>query len=497
MPTIEYLCGGTMKNHVTLLALTSIALAAALPAFAGNATMRRLSSDHFTNANSQHHTELEPDTFAYRSTEVAVFQEGRFYDGGSSDTGWATSSNGGRTWKRGVLPGITKIQDPANGKYDRVSDPSVAYDAKHGVWLIAGLPLVNQSSGPIGQVPVVNSSSDGIHWNNPVKVAPDNGDYMDKDWIVCDNGASSPHAGNCYLEWDDNYQGDLVMMSTSSDGGQTWSTPYTVNNAYGLGGQPLAQPNGNVVVPFSDGVSNVLAFSSTDGGRTWGNLVTVAAGNEHGVAGNMRTSLLPSAEVDAAGKVYVVWQDCSFRTNCAENDIVMSSSTDGRSWSPVARIPIDPTNSTVDHFIPGLAVNPRTSGSSAKLGLTYYYFPQANCSVANCALTVGYVSSHNGGATWSAPTQLSPAMNVQWLANTNQGYMVGDYMSNSFVGRGTHGAFAVAAANSGTTFFEAMFTSAAAQPALASSLEFSSRFDRRVRNAHSDHARRRYPPTAN
>jgi hypothetical protein len=41
-------------------------------------------------------------------------------------------------------------------------------------------------------------------------------------------------------------------------------------------------------------------------------------------------------------------------------------------------IPIDPVSSTVDHFIPGLAVDRRTAGGSAHLGLGYYFYPISN-----------------------------------------------------------------------------------------------------------------------
>src|SRR5262249_2168614 len=97
--------------------------------------LRKLSADPFANSTSQHRTEVEPDTFAFGSTIVATFQVGRFFDGGASDIGWATSTDGGSTWSNGFLPGITKFQDA--GPYDRVSDPSVAYDARHDVWLIS------------------------------------------------------------------------------------------------------------------------------------------------------------------------------------------------------------------------------------------------------------------------------------------------------------------------------------------------------------------------
>jgi hypothetical protein len=115
----------------------------------------------------------------------------------------------------------------------------------------------------------------------------------------------------------------------------------------------------------------------------------------------------------------------------------MATTTNGTTWSSVTRIPIDATTSTVDHFIPGLAVDPATSGSTAHLGLTYYYYPDAACTAATCELDVGFVSSPDGGATWSAPTKLAGPMSLADIAATSQGPMVGDYISTSFNGAGT------------------------------------------------------------
>src|SRR5690349_11790836 len=67
----------------------------------------QLSSDPFTNATSQHRTEVEPDTFASGSTLVSAFQVGRFFGGGASDIGFATSTNGGTSFTSGFLPGTT------------------------------------------------------------------------------------------------------------------------------------------------------------------------------------------------------------------------------------------------------------------------------------------------------------------------------------------------------------------------------------------------------
>jgi hypothetical protein len=138
--------------------------------------------------------------------------------------------------------------------------------------------------------------------------------------------------------------------------------------------------------------------------------------------------------------------------------MVLSTSTDGVTWSPVTRIPTDPIGSGVDHFIPGVAVDRTTSGGSAHVGLTYYFYPNANCTVSTCQLDVGFVSSTNGGATWSTSSQLAGPMSLTWLANTSQGFMVGDYISTSFEGGTAHPVIAVANPPSGSTFDEAMYS---------------------------------------
>jgi hypothetical protein len=178
----------------------------------------------------------------------------------------------------------------------------------------------------------------------------------------------------------------------------------------------------------------------------------------HTEAGGLRSRPLPSAAQDGAGKIWTVWQDCRFRSRCKSNDLVYSTSTDGVHWSAVTRIPIDPTSSSVDHFIPGIGIDPATSGSTAHIAVTYYYYSNTSCTTSTCQLFVGYISSSNGGSTWNAPITLAGPMQLAWLPNSQNGLMVADYVATAFTNGVPHGVFAVAAANSGTTFNEAIFT---------------------------------------
>jgi BNR repeat-like domain len=451
-----------------VFALT-LAFASSIFAFAA-VPIVQISSDPYTNSTSQHHTMVEPDTYSFGSTIVSAIQSGRFTDGGASNIGWATSTNGGGSWTNGFLPGTTTFATPA-GTYNRVSDPTVAYDAAHTTWMIATLAITVSGSNVLGAAVIVNQSTNGgTTWSNPVVVhAASGSENLDKDWIVCDTTSTSTFYGHCYVEWDNNGGGNVIHMSTSTDGGNTWGTQQnTANSATGIGGQPLVQPNGTVIVPIDNAnETSVLAFNSTNGGTSWSSTTTVATISSHTDAGGIRSGPLPTAEIDGAGKVFVVWADCRFESRCRANDMVMSTSSNGTTWSSVARIPANTVGSGVDHFIPGLAVDKSTSGSTAHLVLAYYYYPVSSCNSSTCKLDIGYSSSTNGGSSWTTTTNITGPMTLSWLATTTQGRMVGDYMSTSFNSSGTaFPVFADASAptggtscgSTGVTCNEGMFT---------------------------------------
>jgi len=133
--------------------------------------------------------------------------------------------------------------------------------------LISSLTLL-EAGGVHGNGVVTSRSADGgLTWSTPFQTAT--GADRDKNWIVCDNSTTSPFNGHCYTEWDDHGAGNLLQMSTSIDGGRTWSAPPT-NNTGVIGGQPVVEPNGTVIVPIDNANETAVgAFNSTDGGVSW------------------------------------------------------------------------------------------------------------------------------------------------------------------------------------------------------------------------------------
>jgi hypothetical protein len=535
----------TLGLTVVLALATLIPLgAAAQPASRGTLPrLTQVSHDGCASPLSYHASEVEPMIASHGRTIVATFQVGRVYDGGSCDIGWATSTDGGLTWQTGLLP-LTIFGGQATtdaGPLTRASDPSVAYDARHGVWLINTLGLSGDANVP---GILVNRSFDGLTWGPPIATHVASGnDSPDKNWITCDNWPNSAGYGNCYEEYDNSAEGGRIKMQRSTDGGLTWSSPVNIGNSQaGIGGVPLVQPPppgapagsvcGRVVVPIA--TSGVSWFTSTDCGVSWSapTLITPNMTATHLVAGGLRTSLLPGSAMDGGGAIYAVWQTRSFRTqntnlaaaaaagdtcvrlasisglaagqtlridpngahpevvtiatvgstacngasgatitpalahvhaagalvtknnvagNLASdpNDIAMSvmpAPTDANpspSFSGPVRIPIEAdtggVSNTNDHFIPGIGADPNTSGSTAHLGLFYYNYRVANCQAYNfdnlCRPRVGYVSSRDGGATWTGPTTLA-SMTLAQIARSSQGPMVGDYATADVIPAG-------------------------------------------------------------
>jgi hypothetical protein len=407
----------------------------------------RISADTTNAPGAQRGAQVEPDAVAVGSTIVATFQVDRNFAAGGGAIGFSTSNDAGRTWRSGLLPNLTQASSPP-GSAPWASDPVVAYDALHGRWLISTLARASNQS-----VIYISGSTDGLTWEPPstaiaYPVNPQTGTSLDKNWITCDNGQTSPFRGTCYLAYTDlahdpspQRVGSNIAVQRSTDGGRTWSAPVLMSvdaEFVSPAVQPVVRPSGElVVVFFEDGV--VRAVRSADGGATFTERERVASLVFHRrpfTPNRLRAFSLPSATVDAAGTVYVAWLDCRFRRRCATDDIVWSRSASPRRWTRPRRVSLGPLRSRTDFVLPDLAVDPASRGARARLALTYYAVSSANCTEATCLLDVYLVTSRTGGARWTRPRRLNPRrMRLTWLAQTSSGRMVGDYTGTVFSGR--------------------------------------------------------------
>ena len=379
---------------------------------------RLISRDRSGGTEGQHETQVEPSALAVGSTIVAAFQSGRRHTGGAARIGFSTSRDGGRTWRDGYLPALTTDSRPA-GAATLASDPVVAFDAVHGVWLVSTLAVA-----PNRTELYISRSTDGASWGPPVVAATFPGSELafDKNWAACDNWASSPHRGRCYLVYTDHTATQPgIAVQRSDDGGLTWSPEQIVlRGPEAVGVFPMPRPDGSLVIPYL-GDNVVQSVRSTDGGVTFEARVTISAYVQRPVQ-SLRTFPLPTADVDDRGRVYVAWQDCRFRPGCPANDIVMSTSPDGVTWTRPARV----TRDGGTDFVAALAVQ----RSSGRLAVAYH-----RCTGSPCRVDVLVTTSRGAGAPWSTPRLLdAQPMSTGWMPTTTSGRMLGDYIAVAWSG---------------------------------------------------------------
>jgi hypothetical protein len=374
--------------------------------------LRVVSTDRTARAGAQHATVAEPDSFAWGATVVAVAQSGRYTSGGAAGIIWATSVDAGRSWRAGLLPALDR--------FERVSDPVIAHDPVHGVWLAATLGVSPSESGMM-----ISRSPDGLAWEPPVVV-----DVMrdqlafDKEWIACDTWLSSPRRGRCYLAYTDLRQTG-VAVRWSDDGGQTWSPPViaVAGRPEEAGAFPVIRPNGDLIVLYSVRQAAIAAVRSVDGGVTLESETIVSELRTVRPTG-IRAVSIPSADVAADGRVLVAWQDCRARVSCSANDVAVASSADGVSWSsPV----IVSTAGLGSAFAPALAVDP----ARGRAGVVTY---TASACAVRCRVDAWLFESVDG-RSFGGPRRLSArSTSIGWVARASGGAMLADYLSLSFAG---------------------------------------------------------------
>jgi len=209
---------------------------------------------------------------------------------------------------------------------------------------------------------------------------------------------SSDGAGGLYLAWQTrSFRTQQTTLSTAANAGDT-----------------------NVKVGSVTGMvaGNTLTIDPTGSPET----VTISTVGTSGAGGTGVTFTPALAAAHAVGS-FVTVNGVTSTSTAAPNDValaVMPAPTDAApapGFGAPARVPIEAdsgaSTNTVDHFVPAIAADPGSSGATARLALLYYSYPLANCQYVNtpdvqCSPRVGYVSSTDGGSSWSEPQELSP-----------------------------------------------------------------------------------------
>src|SRR5262249_46818662 len=187
----------------------------------------------------------------------------------SNFSGISCSTDGGNTFTR-----VTNAS--GNSPFaNTFGDPVVLYNSASGtwftVWLDGNFPCT------LGGYKSTNPS-DPNSWTH-FCVHQNGGDDRESGWA--DNNPASPHAGNMYVSWNDFGVGSgALVVSRSTDNGNTWSPEIIVSNAGFVRDVQITgdSANGHVYIAgIDEGGGNFphpdfnLIFKSTDGGATWAN----------------------------------------------------------------------------------------------------------------------------------------------------------------------------------------------------------------------------------
>ena len=264
--------------------------------------------------------------------------------------------------------------------------PSSRTTPLHGTWLAATLGISERTSS---YYLYVNRSQNGLTWSAPVAAVTGPTGDLDKEWITCDNGAASPFRGHCYLSYFHVRSGE-IRTTTTTDGGVTWSHAgrelarasagarlqrraaarpperHAGRRLHGVRRPALRRPKRDrrrrdrrTAAPRSRRPSRAALLSTA----------AIPA---------MRTFALASAEVDAAGRMYVVWEGCPGGGTCSASRIVMSTSVDGVSWTPAQSV--TPAAAGGRPLPPG---DRRQPGDSGRLALVFHSIPDDCANVAD------------------------------------------------------------------------------------------------------------------
>ena len=423
-------------------------------------------------------TEIEPSIAVNPQNPlnaVTVFQEDRIDSGGDADNGFATTTDGGQTWKTGNLPGTTTIVSGDGSGFERASDAVVAFGLNNVVYANSLVFDQDTNNGlPSGMA--VNVSTDGgLTWSAPVFLESDQlGGLNDKNWIAVDSGTGTGHhPGRVYVFWDriapmvyaycDPDAVTSAALGAGCDKAANWSNApqhngafYTYNPGPGIDSIPLVLPDGSVGVVFEGDFGGTPAVQSPPTDQpdfkppttqimfaeapaagavpfpaplTFSQAAVGIATNQSTCCAEQRAGTLPAAAVAPDGTIYVAWEDARFRSDSV-NDAVFSKSSDGVTWTPAARINPGPTNDFVNHF--------NTSISTGADGSLHVMYRQRNETPGTpSARSAGglspyidtyYQESGDGGSTWSVPLKVnSVSSDVGYAAFSRGGAFLGDY----------------------------------------------------------------------
>lgn len=254
-----------------------------------------------------------------------------------------------------------------------------------------------------------SSTDDGLTWSAQKQVASNDQDRAD---VASDDDPASPGFGAVHAAWVRLAPPYPVMISTTTDGGGSWSAPLQVNAPVQRSvGAVLAAGRGGLLYACWAGVTSSSPFTedfggfarSTDGGASW--TAVENAFDMNGIAGTLpqkagiRVNGQPRIAVDRSGgprdgRIYVVTTERNLAPAGADPDIIVRWSADsGRTWSARTRVNQDASGNGKTQYFPAIHVDRRG-------GVNVLYYSDEGTTADSAGIWLA--RSVDGGLGWEA-----------------------------------------------------------------------------------------------
>ena len=360
---------------------------------------------------------------------VATFQEGRYTNGSAANCGYSVSHDGGLTWTRALIPGLTAS---SGGPYPRVTDPVAAMGLNGYVYLNT---LAAGSTTTVGDILVNRSTDGGATFEQPIVAyrAPSVNVFPDKNWIAVNTFANTPTAGRIVVTFTafpaPGQQGTTPIMRVySDDAGLTWSPAALIHDAAKnvQGSQPVFLPDGKLAVVYwnfnnldSEADDTLELVVSNDGGTTFGAPMPIQTVANYDHPQIRDGSILPSAAADRVnGTLYVAYQGL---LNGIPRILFTRSGNAGVSWSSPIVVSDNPVTSGV--------FNAAIASSHDGQTLTIVYYSNRDNPGSNTLVDVYLAQSFDNGETWQPNIRVTDVSTDATLSPlTPAGHMLGDYI---------------------------------------------------------------------
>jgi len=340
-----------------------------------------------------------------------------------------TSHDGGRTW-----PWNQPFPNSSENIF-RNSDP-VAMARDDGrlyvLTLGTGRPVIENHG-----LFITWSDDDGVTWREAVTVtAREDTGFDDKEWLAIDQSPRSPYYHRMYVAWRPAFY-DGMWLASSADGGLTWSDPITAAAGDIHAAYPVVDGNGRLLLFFVDPLKvderGAIRFvTSNDGGETFGPPQHVADIRQPKSPLNeedkFRVFSIISAAVDPTdpGRMYVAWTDARDAGSNGADAMLATSHDGGATWSEPMRLTTEPPGRVRDDFLPVIHVGAR--------GRLHALWMDRRGDPDNVLVNAAYRASDDGGQTWGPTSRVSDLATDHNVAVPENSPSPGDYWGLDSVG---------------------------------------------------------------